>query len=236
SSFIELNTGLNFEFPFGDFNNQGNFSASVLNPLPVGVSVPLSVLFRIIPGLQAGVKARCYYLNEGYVGVAMFGIRSPGVEIKYTSSIGLGGYVDLFFPYQLQNITSLNPPMYLNFAAFYDNTFGSLLAYGEIIYTYVFESDTNIKQDSITVALKPGYQVTDGLAVTLLAQFHYFFDQISNGITFSNTSRYSLWIAPGIIYKPMDSIELSLEVPVSVMGKSAMASWMVDIGVTLKLF
>ncbi|MBN1412427.1 MAG: hypothetical protein JW969_16390 [Spirochaetales bacterium] len=232
--FLEIELGSRLVLPLGIYSTSGRYYSKSAAISPFGAIVPLSVLFRIIPGLQAGVMANFVYFNQDWDDVAGFGL--PAIEVKYTSEIGLGAFADLNLPFGTEAVVGSNPDMSFVMGLFFDNSIQSYLIYLEISYLFTLEGNDNRKQDSLIIKARPGYQISSLITMTLLIEFDYAFEEIFNGNAVSNTFAYVLAVAPGILLKPFDTLELSLAVPASLVGSNTVAFWGVNLAATLKLF
>ncbi|RPJ09129.1 MAG: hypothetical protein EHM28_02420 [Spirochaetaceae bacterium] len=215
---LEIETGVDTVFVTGMYDGDGEFDEIPSDISYTAVSIPISVFYEIITGLQLGVKAQFLYFSEDWLDAS--GIGQPAVGVKYTSDFGLGAFLDVYLPFGSEDIVGTEPEIFFDIAVFYDGKFDSFLLYGELIYEFTLEGDDELKQDSILLTLQPGYQIMDSLAVTLTAALQMQFDVIFDGESVDDTNGYLFSLAPGAVYQPMDMLELSLEVPITLFGKS----------------
>ncbi|MBN1798423.1 MAG: hypothetical protein JW822_07590 [Spirochaetales bacterium] len=220
---LEIETGVDVLIPTGSYNQDGEFTEVPSGYSPMAIIIPITVLYEVFTGLQVGVKAEYDYYNEDFLDAS--GLNQPAIEVKYTSEFGAGAFVDAYMPFGSEDIVGTDPMVYFDIGVFYDGAFDFLLLYGEVVYTLTFEDEFENKQDSLSIQLKPGYQIMDALKVTLAAQVDYNFDRVIGGSTQDDSDGYIFWLAPGAAYQVMDMLELSLEVPFTLFGKRAFGMW-----------
>jgi hypothetical protein len=215
---LTIEVGADAAFITGMYGTDGEWSEIPSDISYTSIFVPVSVFFEIFPGFEAGIKARLDYYSEDWLDA--FGVNRPAAGVKYTSDFGLGGFIDAYLPFGSEDIVGPEPEFSADFAVFYDGAFDSFLLYAEILYALTFEGDDLAKQDRLLVKVRPGFKIMDQLAITLNVMFNMDFNVIYDGEPIDDTSGYIFILAPGVMFKPLDALTLSLEAPISLFGET----------------
>ncbi|HEQ71716.1 MAG TPA: hypothetical protein ENN69_04435 [Spirochaetia bacterium] len=230
---LDITTGMDFLAETGSYDLDGVLYEVPAGLSPVGFRIPLSVAYEFLPGIRGGVKAAYVIYNGDWLGSA--GFTQPALEIAYTADFGLGGFLDVYFPIGTKALVGPEPEFYFDIAVFYYGDFDAFSLSTELLYSLTFPGNDELKQDSIKITLTPGYTPVKDLTVTMKAEFTIRFDALYHGSPLPNTCGFLFVIAPGVTYQPVDLLELSLGIPLTLFGKMNDAYWGLNVRTTVRL-
>jgi hypothetical protein len=240
---LEIEAGLEAYFITGLYDSDGEFHEATGSPAVY--VIPISVMYEFLTGLEAGIKIRYDIQNEDAGDDS--GLEQPAIEVKYTSEFGLGAFIDTYLPFGTEEIVGTDPEFYFDIAVFYDNNFDAFLLYVELMYTLTFEGEDDASADVLTITVQPGYTVMENLNVNLGIELIYDLGLTISGTAIDDSSAYVVSIIPGVEYKVMDMLKLTLDAPITLFGASseanvlgiplniALASWGIRFKATLNL-
>jgi hypothetical protein len=220
---LEIQPEVHVVIPTGTYDQNGDFTEIASTYSPMGIFVPISVLYEVIPGLQVGAIVEFDYYNEDWADAS--GLNQPALEVKYTSDYDVGAFVKGYLPVGTEEIVGTDPMFYFDLGVFYDGDLDFMTLYAEVVYSLNFENDNGNKQDSLEIQVKPGFKIMDGLTINLQAELDYNFNRVINSTVVDDSDGYVFSLAPGVTYQAMDMLELSLQVPFSLLGKRGLAFW-----------
>jgi len=110
-----IGTGLETEFHTGYFSSDGEITGSPSTPSTF--NIPLTIFYRIIAGLEIGVKEG-FKLETADTDMHI-GIDQPAISLRYTLDFGLGTYGDMYLPVGSEDIVGTDPEIFFNIALFY---------------------------------------------------------------------------------------------------------------------
>jgi hypothetical protein len=214
---LHIGVGLECEFQTGYYDADGTVKEadSLLNTY----SLPLTLYYEIITGLELGLKAG--FKLETLENDVPYGPDQVAVSVKYTFDFGLGAYVDMYLPIGSEEIVGTTPELYFNFALFYYTEWEGFFVSSEAVYMLTFAGDDKTTYDNFKITAQPGYVLSDLFQVTLGLEFDYFLNQVFDGEVVSDSSNYVFKVSPGVSYEILEFLSLSLEVPVTVFGASS---------------
>ena len=224
---VELDGGYSFQKPSGSYNDDGD-----KDDLPSGVSpfsnmVPLQVKYGIMPGLDVEAAWTGTMNNKDYGDLAGFG--QPDVAVKYAvPAVGAGAYVDFILPVATGNLDQPEPAMGIQLGAVYGNRFGDFRATGTASYRINMENEDKYKAGNVlSIYLKPEAMWTEYIGTYLGLRY----DMAGEGEVDAGPIKITIpdgnliTVAPGLNAVLLPWLAYEVNVPITVMGKNAVAAW-----------
>jgi len=212
-----IGTGLETEFHTGYFSSDGEITGSPSTPSTF--NIPLTIFYRIIAGLEIGVKEG-FKLETADTDMHI-GIDQPAISLRYTLDFGLGTYVDMYLPVGSEDIVGTDPEIFFNIALFYYVDIADFFISAETVYMLTFAGANDTTNDNFKISIQPGYVPFEGFQISVGMEFDYSLDRVVGGTVDEDTSTYVVKVSPGIGCALDESISLSLEIPITVFGASS---------------
>lgn len=202
---------------------------------PNEMAPALQLKYGIIPGLDVEVFAEYDLFNKDYdkagTGDAVSGLGRPQLAVKYAHpELGIGGFLNVGLPFGTKDVVGDKPGTVFQFGPIYGKTFGQFVVNALADYQYNTEDGNKTKQDAIEAFAQAQYNVMPQIGPYLGVDYVKAFEAKFDGTSMSGTDGYLLTLKPGANLTINDKFAAELNVPVTVMGKWAPASWGVYVG------
>lgn len=214
---LKIKTGYEWIAIGGSYDDEGEYDYTL--SLPTVYSILLEVSYEVIDGLEPEVKLRYDIIDPD--SDCLTGINRPVVGIKYTSPIGLGGFVDMCLPFGSQDIVGEEPEIGLYFALFFDTLFYGFTLYTEVLFDMQFEGEDDTAQNQLRLIIRPGYMILKNLEVYFETQIEFGLGVTFDGSAVDDSSGYLLRLKSGAVYQVTERIELEGGLSFTMCGESA---------------
>jgi hypothetical protein len=209
-----------------------------------GNMVPVQLKYGILPGLDVeAVWAFASTKNDlGSFGgidlgeVELSGFGQPEIALKYAlMDVGAGAFVNFIAPFATGDFADPEtPPMALQFGAVYSKLFGKFRAGGQIDYQLNFEKDDAKEGNIFSIFLKPEFQVHEYGSLYAGVVYDLFGESEFDG-TGQEDDGNLLTLMPGWNASWTPLVATEVNVPITVMGKSAPSAWGIQAKLRLTL-
>jgi hypothetical protein len=227
---LEIDLGYGFMSVTGGYDDGGT-----KQDLPSGMSesgnmVPLQIKYGIMPGLDVSLawafQTLSISLPSPATDVSNSGFGQPDIAVKYAMmDLGLGAFVDYTLPFATGDFADPDqPPMALTFGALYTKTFMPVFRVTSTAgYRLNFEAKNKLKQgNDFFIYAKPEYVINPFAGVYLGVRFD---------MTGAGNDGHLITLLPGWNALWLPNVATEVNVPLTVLGKNAIASWGINANV-----
>ena len=194
----------------------------------------LRLKYGIMPGLDAELALNYMMYNKDAGDVS--GLNRPEIGVKYIHpEIGAGGYLNIVLPVGSKDIVGDAPTTTIEVGGMYVKSFGQIGVNAALGYDFMLENDDKVKQDEISALLQGQFNVNEQIGPYLAAEFTKTLEAQYDGEGIPDTDGYLLTIVPGIKSKPVENVSAELYVPITVLGKNAIAAWAIGANVSYSI-
>lgn len=249
---LEIDAMVNYTSLTGGYDPDGKKEDLPSDVSMTTISPVLGVKYGIIDGLD--VELAVPYVSStmefGDEDESVSGLGATNIGVKYTHTTGFGGFVAVDLPFGSEDIVGKDPATSIYAAVQYTKTFGQVALCDYILYKTTLEVEDMKPADLLDIYIKPQYNVTDKIGPYLGIDYQMNLGKEKTVVdpteglsdeeiallvlagaditpkTGEVDPEFSLLtLKPGINYIVNDAIGIEANVPVTVMGKNADASF-----------
>jgi hypothetical protein len=241
---LEVDVAYGFSSAIGGYDGDGKKQDN-----PDGYSssshlIPLQLKYGIIPGLDVEVvwAFQMASMEMEVLGVKMdesaSGLGQPEIALKYAlMDVGVGAYVNFVAPFATGDWADPDsPPMALALGAVYTKLFApqfNLTAMAQ--YRLNFEGENKVKAGNVlTVYAKPEFRFNEFGGAYLGLKYDMMGESEDDGVS-NKDDGYLITLLPGWNATWLPNVSTEVNVPFTIMGKSAPATWGINAAVYVTL-
>lgn len=158
------------------------------------------------------------------------GMTKPTIGAKYgIADIGLAPFLEIAMPFGDEKMVGEDPTIEITGGLILDKMMGEVQARGGVGYTVRPEDKNKVNPgDVLSIALLPGYALSNNLIAELGIQYLTVGEAERDGVTRKEGDFNTLVVAPGVLFKPSETMKIEVLLPYTVMAKSYPGFWGID--------
>lgn len=242
---LEVDVGYGFMSQTGGYDSSGS-----KQDLPSGFStsshmIPLQIKYGIMPGLEVSLGWAFSIISSemdlpfiGKVDTSFSGFAQPDIAVKYAlTDLGLGFFADFTAPFATGDFADPDqPPMALGFGALYTKTFMPNFRLTSMAqYRLNFEAEDKSKDGNvISILAKPEFVINPFAGVYLGLREDIHGESELDG-TGADDGGHVFTLFPGWNALWLPNVATEVNVPITLFGKNADATWGINASVYVTL-
>ena len=229
---LEVDLGYTFVGTTGGYDMDGKKQDLPSGTSASGNGIPLQLKYGIMSGLDVEVMwafaMSSFKSDLPKIDNSSSGFGQPDIALKYAMmDIGAGVYVDYMLPFATGDYAKPDsPPMALSFGAVYTKLFmPQFNLTGQLNYRLNFENKNKFQAGNVfTLYAKPEFRFNQFGGAYLGVKYAMTSDSKFIG-TDAKDSGYLITLLPGWNATWLPTVATEVNVPITIMGKNAPATW-----------
>jgi Putative MetA-pathway of phenol degradation len=236
---LEVDVGYSLINSTGAYDPDGEKQDLADGESAMGHAIPLQLKYGIIPGLDVEVLwafQMASYKNEDLdIDESASGLGQPEIALKYAlMDVGVGAYVNFIAPFATGDFADPDsPPMALALGAVYSKLFvPQFNLTAQLQYKLNFEAEDSTQDGNVlTVYAKPEFRFNEFGGAYLGLKYDMTGESSFDGESRKDTDGYLFTLLPGWNATWLPTVSTEVNVPFTLMGKNAEATWGINAAV-----